>query len=427
MTHLLGGSSVRNGNVDMKFSPVRFLTLYVGASYTPLVTLSFCRTPVTSSTGRGVYSFFGSESTSLFCFPSHLQPSRNSPYTYTPSDMPSLSCSTSFGGCVTCDVITTSSNAHLSLACCLFTSCFIAVRKPWGLKKPVSQYALGRPLVSHVSSCLCLCSKPWNHVPSAPLSHDHLSHLAGILASKRASRASTKSPLSATVPAMASLRFFSVLVVRSTMMFRRSISCLRWTVKGWVGPPGSLLSAILARSVSNIFGTLDRRSSAMASTTSAGDLPPPPPPDFGIVLTTVSTSSRTCRVLNVRSAFGCRPNTSGESTGGSFSMSARKTSMSRVSGTGYPGKSSIPFSMLPLLKYLAAYVSMSSSSNPSVIRPPYWIDEIMYVTVAHVGDLSFLTSISLVWFWRNWTHAERSEALNSYWMFHPMGPNLRRS
>ena len=188
----------------MKFSPVRFLTLYVGASYTPLVTLSFCRTPVTSSTGRGVYSFFGSESTSLFCFPSHLQPSRNSPYTYTPSDMPSLSCSTSFGGCVTCDVITTSSNAHLSLACCLFTSCFIAVRKPWGLKKPVSQYAFGRPSLSHLSSCLCLMSKPWNHVPIVALSQDFLSHDAGMAALKSLSSASTKSPASASVPAIAS-------------------------------------------------------------------------------------------------------------------------------------------------------------------------------------------------------------------------------
>ena len=52
MIHLLGGSSVRNGNVLMKLSPVRFLTRYVGASYVFLVTLSFACFPVTYNTGR---------------------------------------------------------------------------------------------------------------------------------------------------------------------------------------------------------------------------------------------------------------------------------------------------------------------------------------------------------------------------------------
>ena len=31
------------------------------------------------------------------------------------------------------------------------------------------------------------------------------------------------------------------------------------------------------------------------------------------------------------------------------------------------------------------------------------------------------------WFCRNAVHAERSDALNSYGTFQPMGPNLRRS
>lgn len=45
--HLLGGSSVRSGNVLMKLSPVRFFTLYAGASYWFLFTLSLACLPVT--------------------------------------------------------------------------------------------------------------------------------------------------------------------------------------------------------------------------------------------------------------------------------------------------------------------------------------------------------------------------------------------
>ena len=51
----------------------------------------------------------------------------------------------------------------------------------------------------------------------------------------------------------------------------------------------------------------------------------------------------------------------------------------------------------------------------------------MYVTVGHVGELSFFMSISVMWFWRNWTQAPRSEALNSYGTFQPIGPNFLRS
>ena len=79
------------------------------------------------------------------------------------------------------------------------------------------------------------------------------------------------------------------------------------------------------------------------------------------------------------------------------------------------------------MKYLDAYVSISSSSKPSVILPPYWMLLIMYVTVGQVGDASFFASISSRWFCRNCTHALRSDWLNSYRMFQPMGPNLRRS
>lgn len=42
-------------------------------------------------------------------------------------------------------------------------------------------------------------------------------------------------------------------------------------------------------------------------------------------------------------------------------------------------------------------------------------------------SLTFLMSHSSRWFWINWTLAEKSAELNSYGIFHPKGPNLRRS
>mmetsp|Transcript_14309 Transcript_14309/g.34773 ORF Transcript_14309/g.34773 Transcript_14309/m.34773 type:complete len:228 (-) Transcript_14309:7018-7701(-) len=225
MIHFDAGSSVRRGNVVMKCCPVRDLTRYVGVSKVFWLFRSFCCTPVTYSTGSGVKSFLGSESTSLFSLPLHVHPSRYSPYTYTPSEGASRSCSNSLGGCVTSDVITTSSSAHLSLLCLRFTSCFIAVRNPCGLKKPVSQYPLGRPVLSHLCSWSKRCNSPWNHEPMVALSHENLSHVEGMLALKSLFSASTRSPASAMVPAMASRRFLSVSVVRFIMMLRRSISC----------------------------------------------------------------------------------------------------------------------------------------------------------------------------------------------------------
>ena len=130
---------------------------------------------------------------------------------------------------------------------------------------------------------------------------------------------------------------------------------------------------------------------------------------------------------NVRSALLCSPKISGESWPGRRSIAERKSSTVLQSGTSYPGNSVLSFSSTPWLKYLLAYVSISNSSKPSVMRPPYWMLLTMYVTVGQVGDASFLASISVRWFCKNCTHALRSDWLNSYGTFQPMGPNLRLS
>ena len=192
-------------------------------------------------------------------------------------------------------------------------------------------------MFSHLSSWSCLCRSPWNHAPIVALSQDHRSHAVGMDALNSFSSASTRSPASAMVPAMASLKFLSVLVVRLMMMFRRSISCLKCTVSGCVGPPGSLRSASLVISLTNAGGTFPSRSSQILSTISSGLCPPPPPPDLGMVEITVSTRSATASVRKVRSALGCSPKISGLSCAGRRSMAARNSSMFAVSGTTYPG------------------------------------------------------------------------------------------
>ena len=49
--------------------------------------------------------------------------------------------------------------------CARVTSCLIAVRKPWGLKNPVIQNTLGRPLKIHVENWLFLSRNSVNQKP----------------------------------------------------------------------------------------------------------------------------------------------------------------------------------------------------------------------------------------------------------------------
>ena len=56
--------------------------------------------------------------------------------------------------------------------CARVTSCLIAVRKPWGLKKPVIQKTLGRPLKIHVENWLFLSRNSVNQKPRVDDSHE---------------------------------------------------------------------------------------------------------------------------------------------------------------------------------------------------------------------------------------------------------------
>ena len=62
-------------------------------------------------------------------------------------------------------MLTQSSSAQPSLACARHTSCREAVRKPDGLKKPVSQKAMGRPFFSQFVSCSARLVMLANHTP----------------------------------------------------------------------------------------------------------------------------------------------------------------------------------------------------------------------------------------------------------------------
>ena len=90
-------------------------------------------------------------------------------------------------------MLTQSSSAQPSLEWARHTSWREAVRKPDGLKKPVSQKLKGRPFWSHVVSCSARLTMLANHTPITGCSGSDtgmtLAHGSGTLASKSASTA----------------------------------------------------------------------------------------------------------------------------------------------------------------------------------------------------------------------------------------------
>jgi hypothetical protein len=54
----------------------------------------------------------------------------------------------------------------------LVTSCFIEVRNPWGLKKPVIQKSGGLTLVTHLESYAFLLFNEVNHAPRLGYNHE---------------------------------------------------------------------------------------------------------------------------------------------------------------------------------------------------------------------------------------------------------------
>mmetsp|Transcript_13743 Transcript_13743/g.31847 ORF Transcript_13743/g.31847 Transcript_13743/m.31847 type:complete len:291 (-) Transcript_13743:12459-13331(-) len=260
--------------------------------------------------------------------------------------------------------------------CLRATSCRMAVSRPCGLKNPVSQKDLGRPLRSHLSHCSYLPSRPGNHTPSVGACHEISDHDPGTRASKRAFMASMSAAASTIVPAIASWRSRRVLRVSSRTFCRRSSSWRNAMLMGLVPP--ILLMACLASSMLMLGGIFCRSSPACALTMSSRVRPPePPPPVLGCVSRMVSNESCAFCRRYTRSALVCRPKSSGLSVCLSWSITLRNTEMSEPAGMTYPVKKAWLGSKMAGEKYFSAYVVMSRRSQSSEMRPPYWISAIM--------------------------------------------------
>mmetsp|Transcript_10877 Transcript_10877/g.27104 ORF Transcript_10877/g.27104 Transcript_10877/m.27104 type:complete len:214 (+) Transcript_10877:326-967(+) len=209
-----------------------------------------------------------------------------------PSSGPFLTSSRS---CLsTSEASMTSSSAQPSLLCLRHTSCRLAVRKPVGLKKPVSQKELGRPLRSQFVNCSARVRMLTNHTPMlGATSCDTLVHVAGTRAMKSASSASARSGDMTMVPAMASLRLASIARTTEMTFCSRSISCLRQMLSGLPMPP-RLLIPVLTSSALKSGGSLACRSSTIFSTTSSRVSPPPPPPSLGWMSRMVPSTALVC-------------------------------------------------------------------------------------------------------------------------------------
>mmetsp|Transcript_28607 Transcript_28607/g.92825 ORF Transcript_28607/g.92825 Transcript_28607/m.92825 type:complete len:212 (-) Transcript_28607:489-1124(-) len=197
---------------------------------------------VTYSTGSGVNSWPGGDSTSVWSVLAQAAPSRNRPCTNTPSLRPPRICS-GLSKSVTSVWKTTSSSAHASALCARVTSWRMAVRKPCGLKKPVIQYAVGRPSASHRRSCSSRRMSPENQWPSEGDSHD-TSSPAGLYRngcggspSTMASSVCDSCPVMTTSPRMACVSSVSVDLASATTARMRCTSCSRNMFIGTSSPP----------------------------------------------------------------------------------------------------------------------------------------------------------------------------------------------
>mmetsp|Transcript_8279 Transcript_8279/g.13121 ORF Transcript_8279/g.13121 Transcript_8279/m.13121 type:complete len:281 (+) Transcript_8279:272-1114(+) len=277
--------------------------------------------------GIGTKRTLGGASTSLLSFLLHPHPSRYIPWQYTPSGAPSL---TSSGSCLVTSVKTATSS-RAQPVCERVTSWRHAVRNPWPLVKPGSQYDLGRPVLIHLSHCSNRESRLWYQTPTVGENHAPLSQSGGTLALASESSESARSSDMTMVPSIASCRFCKVARTLPRINCNTSISCLSEMWMGLVAP--ALFRYTRTSSFLNCGGSLLRRSLHSSVTISSRDAPFPPPPPLGwvsrIVLKTFSALSN----RNTKSAFMLRPNTSGESVEGYVFTCSRNTPMSVVCGT----------------------------------------------------------------------------------------------
>ena len=120
------------------------------------------------TTGMGAKRTLGVDSVRRQFLRSHPAPSRNRPYTYTPSAGGAVMSSLFIR--VTSLCTTTVSSAQP--LCALVTSCRMAVTKPCGLKKPVIQKQLGRPSNTQARNCVSLSSSSVYQKPMVAESHE---------------------------------------------------------------------------------------------------------------------------------------------------------------------------------------------------------------------------------------------------------------
>mmetsp|Transcript_1536 Transcript_1536/g.4234 ORF Transcript_1536/g.4234 Transcript_1536/m.4234 type:complete len:268 (-) Transcript_1536:321-1124(-) len=241
----------------------------------------------------------------------------------------------------------TSSRAHWSFLCWRVTSCLMPVRKPCALVKPVSQYDFMtcRPFSSHVYNICCRSKRPVNQPPRFGINHEisaplaSLVQLRGTRASKMEFTSSSKSVVMTTVPSMAAATFLRFNRTMAMMFCNRWSSWNKKMFRGAAKPlsvvfGGPFSFAICARKISSTKsgGILLSSSKAWSFTMSSMDFPPEPPLSLGCVSMMVAIISAASFKRYVKSAFGCKPKMSGESTGGIVSMASRYCWISMPSG-----------------------------------------------------------------------------------------------
>jgi len=124
----------------------------------------------------------------------------------------------------TSDVNSTSSRDQLLAFLYLVTSCFIEVKNPCGLKKPVSQKDGGLSLKIQLLSWKCLSRRPLIHPASDMVNHEISApvgsyyHFFGTLKSKTALIESTISGVMIIDPSIASIISTIVLLTIDKML-----------------------------------------------------------------------------------------------------------------------------------------------------------------------------------------------------------------
>mmetsp|Transcript_47928 Transcript_47928/g.133639 ORF Transcript_47928/g.133639 Transcript_47928/m.133639 type:complete len:233 (+) Transcript_47928:339-1037(+) len=210
-----------------------------------------------------------------------------------------------------------------SRACACAVTCMIAVRNDCGLNSPVIHVTSGMSLGAPVHSCSCatrwlrLCS---HRLRPRRLGKATLNQACGTWSKKRADCTASIESDMVSSPRKPRSSSCSVRVIVSSSTFSRSHSCKKTF---WYGPMSSIV--LTMPSMSNFWSRNISRMSCSAASAAFWDEVPPSP-----VMTSCGLRSRMvlnrfslCSVRKPISAFGWRPNASGESPTSFCSMWSR--------------------------------------------------------------------------------------------------------